>query len=77
MPTPWACRAGVAYARDHQDIVRRWVSEGIKVRVWTVNTEEDADLLAELGVPGNHNRLPGGHARALLKPIGGNRSSRG
>jgi glycerophosphoryl diester phosphodiesterase len=41
---------GVAYARDHQDIVRRWISEGIKVRVWTVNTEEDADLLAELGV---------------------------
>jgi glycerophosphoryl diester phosphodiesterase len=41
---------GVAYLRDHQDTVRRWVSEGVRVRAWTVNTEEDADLAAELGV---------------------------
>ncbi|WP_159617267.1 glycerophosphodiester phosphodiesterase [Arthrobacter zhaoguopingii] len=41
---------GVAYVRAHQDIVRRWVSEGVRVRVWTVNTQEDAELVAGLGV---------------------------
>jgi glycerophosphoryl diester phosphodiesterase len=41
---------GVAYVRAHQDIVRRWVSEGVRVRVWTVNTQEEAELVAGLGV---------------------------
>ncbi|MBJ2120735.1 glycerophosphodiester phosphodiesterase [Arthrobacter sp. MSA 4-2] len=41
---------GVAYVRAHQDIVRRWVSEGVRVRVWTVNTQAEAELVAGLGV---------------------------
>jgi glycerophosphoryl diester phosphodiesterase len=41
---------GVAYVRAHPDIVRRWVSEGVRVRVWTVNTQEEAELVAGLGV---------------------------
>ncbi len=41
---------GVAYVREHQDTVRRWVSEGVRVRVWTVNTREEAELVAGLGV---------------------------
>jgi glycerophosphoryl diester phosphodiesterase len=41
---------GVAYVREHQDTVRRWVSEGVRVRVWTVNTQEEAELVAGLGV---------------------------
>ncbi|RJU02131.1 glycerophosphodiester phosphodiesterase [Arthrobacter frigidicola] len=41
---------GVAYVRAHQDTVRRWVSEDVRVRVWTVNTQEEAELVAGLGV---------------------------
>ncbi|MHA7263054.1 glycerophosphodiester phosphodiesterase [Arthrobacter sp. TMN-37] len=41
---------GVAYVRDHPETVRRWVSEGLRVRVWTVNTQEEAELVTGLGV---------------------------
>lgn len=41
---------GVQYVRDHPERVRRWIDEGTRVRVWTVNTEEDALYLAGLGV---------------------------
>jgi glycerophosphoryl diester phosphodiesterase len=41
---------GVQYVRDHPERVRRWIREGLRVRVWTVNTVEDALFLAGLGV---------------------------
>jgi glycerophosphoryl diester phosphodiesterase len=41
---------GVQYARDHPERVRHWIENGVRVRVWTVNTEEDALFLADLGV---------------------------
>ena len=41
---------GVEYVREHPERVRRWISEGMRVRVWTVNTVEDALFLAGLGV---------------------------
>ncbi|MGV0109401.1 glycerophosphodiester phosphodiesterase [Arthrobacter sp. CP30] len=41
---------GVQYVRAHPERVRRWIDEGTRVRVWTVNTEEDALYLAGLGV---------------------------
>ena len=41
---------GVQYARDHLDRVRGWIRDGLRVRVWTVNTVEDALFLAGLGV---------------------------
>ncbi|VDR30894.1 Trehalase [Arthrobacter agilis] len=41
---------GVQYVRDHPERVRRWIEDGVRVRVWTVNTEEDALFLAALGV---------------------------
>jgi glycerophosphoryl diester phosphodiesterase len=41
---------GVQYVRDHPERIRRWIREGTRVRVWTVNTVEDALFLAELGV---------------------------
>ncbi|TYD00672.1 glycerophosphodiester phosphodiesterase [Arthrobacter echini] len=41
---------GVQYVRDHPDRVRQWITDGTRVRVWTVNTVEDARFLAGLGV---------------------------
>ncbi|MBG6217805.1 glycerophosphoryl diester phosphodiesterase [Arthrobacter sp. CAN_A6] len=41
---------GIAYVRDHPDRVRRWVEEGLRVRVWTVNTPEQFELVTSLGV---------------------------
>jgi glycerophosphoryl diester phosphodiesterase len=41
---------GVAYVRDHPERIGRWLHDGARVRVWTVNTVEDARFLLELGV---------------------------
>jgi len=41
---------GLQYVRDHPERVRGWIQDGMRVRVWTVNTEEDAVFLAGLGV---------------------------
>jgi glycerophosphoryl diester phosphodiesterase len=41
---------GMQYVRNHPERVRRWIDDGVRVRVWTVNTEEDALYLAGLGV---------------------------
>jgi glycerophosphoryl diester phosphodiesterase len=41
---------GVEYVRDHPERVRRWIQGGMRVRAWTVNSEEDALFLADLGV---------------------------
>lgn len=41
---------GLAYARDHPERIRRWLHDGARVRVWTVDTVEDARFLLDLGV---------------------------
>ncbi len=41
---------GIRYVENHPDRVRRWVEEGQRVRVWTVNTREQYDLVTSLGV---------------------------
>lgn len=41
---------GMQYVRDHPERVRAWVEAGLRVRVWTVNTAEDARFCVELGV---------------------------
>ncbi|RJT80073.1 glycerophosphodiester phosphodiesterase [Arthrobacter cheniae] len=38
------------YVRDHPERIQRWIHDGVRVRAWTVNTEEDARFLAGLGV---------------------------
>lgn len=48
----------VQYARDHPDRVRGWIRGGLRVRVWTVNTVEDALFLAGLGVQELTSDLP-------------------
>lgn len=45
-----AAGPGLRYVRRHRKRVQRWIREGIRVRVWTVNTVKDAQFLAELGV---------------------------
>ncbi|MCO1338656.1 glycerophosphodiester phosphodiesterase [Kocuria polaris] len=50
---------GVAYAREHPEAVRRWVARGLRARVWTVNTEEDVEFLASLGVTEFTSDWPG------------------
>ncbi|MBG6225127.1 glycerophosphoryl diester phosphodiesterase [Arthrobacter sp. CAN_A2] len=41
---------GMRYTRSHRGRVLRWVRDGVRVRVWTVNSVKDALYLAELGV---------------------------
>ncbi len=45
-----AAGPGLRYVRRHRKRVHRWIREGIRVRVWTVNTVKDAQFLTELGV---------------------------
>ena len=41
---------GVSFTRDHEEHVRRWIKQGTKHRVWTVDRLEDARYLLDLGV---------------------------
>jgi glycerophosphoryl diester phosphodiesterase len=41
---------GVEYVRAHPDRVRRWLADGTRLRVWTVNEPEDVHLMHRLGV---------------------------
>lgn len=41
---------GLRYTRTHRGRVHRWVEDGVRVRVWTVNSAKDALYLAGLGV---------------------------
>ncbi|GAB3666262.1 glycerophosphodiester phosphodiesterase [Zhihengliuella somnathii] len=50
---------GVEFAKAHPEAVRQWVARGLRARVWTVNTEADADYLAGLGVTEFTSDYPG------------------
>lgn len=41
---------GVAWVRQNEDLVRRWIGEGLVPRVWTVDEPADARYLHGLGV---------------------------
>jgi glycerophosphoryl diester phosphodiesterase len=41
---------GLAWVRQNTETARRWLAEGIRLRVWTVDEDEDIDFLADLGV---------------------------
>ncbi len=41
---------GVDYVTAHPARVRRWIAEGIRIRVWTVDDPDDVELMRELGV---------------------------
>lgn len=41
---------GVGYVHQHQAEVRAWLARGSRMRVWTVDAEEDLDMLMHLGV---------------------------
>lgn len=41
---------GVEYIRAHLDQVKIWVASGLTFRVWTVNSAEDIELCAGLGI---------------------------
>ncbi|KRF09147.1 glycerophosphodiester phosphodiesterase [Arthrobacter sp. Soil782] len=39
----------IAYVRAHPDRVARWLESGLRLRVWTVDADDDIDLLRDLG----------------------------
>lgn len=41
---------GIEYVRAHPDRVQRWLAAGLRLRVWTVDEDDDVDLLRQLGV---------------------------
>jgi glycerophosphoryl diester phosphodiesterase len=41
---------GVDYVRAHQGRIRRWLQDGIRLRVWTVDSSADVELCRELGI---------------------------
>jgi glycerophosphoryl diester phosphodiesterase len=46
----WIAGPGIALLRDNPRFARRLADSGRRVHVWTVNTAEDLDLCADLGV---------------------------
>ncbi len=61
---------GLQYVRNHPDRVRQWISDGTRVRVWTVNTVEDARFLTGLGVQELTSDVPALIRQALLRTDG-------
>lgn len=41
---------GIDYVKTHPARVRRWLAEGIRLRVWTVDDAADVELMRELGI---------------------------
>ncbi|WP_417221160.1 glycerophosphodiester phosphodiesterase [Arthrobacter sp.] len=56
---------GVAWAREHRDVVARWLAAGTRLRVWTVDEEADITFLADLGVQEMTSNHPA-HTRSVL-----------
>lgn len=50
---------GVAYAKAHPQKVRALVAQGTTMRIWTVNTTDEADMLLQLGVEELTTNYPG------------------
>lgn len=40
----------IEYVRAHPERVKAWLDEGVRLRVWTVDNDDDVDLLRELCV---------------------------
>lgn len=57
---------GIAWVRGHQDTVARWLQAGTRLRVWTVDEEEDIRFLAGLGVQEMTSNHPD-HTRRVLE----------
>lgn len=41
---------GVDYLHAHRGRVERWLADGMRLRVWTVNSTQDIELIRQLGV---------------------------
>lgn len=50
---------GVSYVRSRRAEIKAWVARGCRVRVWTVDSIADADLMADLGVQEITTNFPG------------------
>lgn len=59
---------GVAWVRRHEDTVRAWLRNGTRLRVWTVDGEEDIEFLASVGVQEMTSNDPK-HTRDVLDSL--------
>ncbi len=50
---------GISYARQHRAELKAWLARGSRLRVWTVDTLADADLMVDLGVQELTTNHPG------------------
>lgn len=50
---------GVGYVRSRRAEIKAWIARGCRVRVWTVDSFADADLMADLGVQEITTNFPG------------------
>lgn len=57
---------GVAWVRDHHDVVERWLRAGTRLRVWTVDEDADIGFLAGLGIQEMTSNDPD-HTRRVLE----------
>ncbi|MEO5779745.1 MAG: glycerophosphodiester phosphodiesterase family protein [Arthrobacter oryzae] len=64
---------GIDYVRQHSRIIRRWLDAGRRVRVWTVDSDEDVALCRDLGCQELTTNRP---ARVLARLAAGSQSAR-
>ncbi|QYF88712.1 MULTISPECIES: glycerophosphodiester phosphodiesterase family protein [Arthrobacter] len=64
---------GIDYVRQHSRIIRRWLDAGRRVRVWTVDSDEDVALCRDLGCQELTTNRP---ARVLARLAAGSQAAR-
>ena len=67
---------GIALVRSRRAEVKAWQARGLRLRVWTVDRPEDAQLLLDLGVgemttnyPARIGALVSGDPRSLFRDV--------
>ena len=49
---------GIDYVRENTATIQRWLQAGRRLRVWTVDSEEDVALCQELGIQEITTNMP-------------------
>ncbi len=59
---------GISYVRAHRAEAKAWIARGARLRVWTVDTQDDAEMLLSLGVQEITTNYPERIIRAVSSP---------
>jgi len=62
---------GIDYVRAHQERIRHWLQDGLRLRVWTVDSPADVELCRSLGIQEITTNRPAEVRRQLERAAAG------